>query len=79
MCEQCATFAQNKRDNAWSHEHLHDIVEVRVPPKLHAISYPSVTNQIEAPKVRILVAFSSIELFFIFKYVSVIKQATFLR
>ena len=30
MCKQCATFARNKRSNAWQHAHLRDIVAVRI-------------------------------------------------
>ena len=36
MCKQCATFAQNKRNNAWQHAHLRDIVAVRIAQLVHA-------------------------------------------
>ena len=36
MCKQCATFAQNKRNNASQHAHLRDIVAVRIAQLVHA-------------------------------------------
>ena len=40
-CKQCATFVQNKRNNAWQHAHLRDIVAVRIAQLVHASRHAS--------------------------------------
>ena len=37
MCKQCVTFAQNKRNNAWQHAHLRDIVAIRIAQRCRTL------------------------------------------